>query len=100
MGHIHHGKPGRRIPGIIGDVNDGHHAGRPQLKYLLVLLCGRLEADGGHHPVHRLTAEIHNGIPNPLQPAFTHILVGKDDIALSLVVDDQTIFLQEQHGLP
>ena len=31
MGHIHHGKAGRRITAVIGYVNDRHHAGGPGL---------------------------------------------------------------------
>ena len=88
MRHIHHGKASRRITAVIGYVNDRHHAGGPQFKHLLVLLGGRLEPYGGHHLINGPAAEIHNGISHLLQPAFAHILVGKHNVALSLMVYD------------
>ena len=59
-----------------------------QLHVTLVLLGGRLEPYGGHHLINGPAAEIHNGISHLLQPAFAHILVGKHNVALSLMVYD------------
>lgn len=73
--------------------------GSPKLQYLLVLLCGRLEAYGGLYLIYWLQAEIHQRIFDLFQSCFCRTLGGKYNISSSLLIDDKPVFLKKEHSL-
>ena len=99
IGDINVGKSLGRALTVVYNINNGDHRGGAQLQHLLVFGRGRLDADGQSHLVDGLVAEVHHGVADLFHPALAHVLVGEDDIALSLMVHDQTVLLKQQHSL-